>query len=198
MIETLNRSLFLQINAGAHTPRWAIGLAIGLADYLIYLVPLFLICAWFWGGRKQRMDLLNALVVTLIALGINQIIGLAWMHPRPFMIGLGHTWIVHVADSSFPSDHITVFSSIGITLLLGHPRAFGAITLMLGAVVAWARIFLGVHFPMDMAGAVAVAAATYLVTRPIWHALGDRVTALCEGFYRAIFSRPIRSGWIRA
>jgi undecaprenyl-diphosphatase len=24
---------------------------------------------------------------------INQIIGLAWSHPRPFMIGLGHTLI---------------------------------------------------------------------------------------------------------
>jgi undecaprenyl-diphosphatase len=197
MIEALNRSLFLQINADNHTPQWLIGLASGLADYLIYLIPLFLVGAWFWGRRTQRMVLLNALVVTMVALGINQIIGLVWIHPRPFMIGLGHTWITHAADSSFPSDHVTVFSCIGITLLLGHLRVVGLISLLLGAVVAWARIFLGVHFPLDMVGAVAIAAVIYLAIRPIWNVAGNGATHLCEKLYRMLLSRAITAGWIR-
>jgi undecaprenyl-diphosphatase len=39
---------------------------------------------------------------------INQVIILLWQHPRPFVIGLGHTYLAHAADSSFPSDHLTL------------------------------------------------------------------------------------------
>ncbi|WP_343586455.1 undecaprenyl-diphosphatase, partial [Herbaspirillum sp.] len=158
----------MQINAGADTPGWQIGVATVLADYLIYLIPLCLLGAWLWGGRGQRLVLLNALAVAMIALGVNQLIGLLWTHPRPFMIGLGHTWIAHAADSSFPSDHVTVFASVGLSLLLGGMRVPGLATLLLGIPVAWARIFLGVHFPLDMAGAVVVAAAVCLLAAPAW------------------------------
>jgi membrane-associated phospholipid phosphatase len=47
-------------------------------------------------------------------LAINQAIGLVWQHPRPFMAGIGHAWISHATDSSFPSDHTTV--SFGVAL----------------------------------------------------------------------------------
>lgn len=47
------------------------------------------------------------------------------------MIGLGHAWMPRAADSSFSSDHMTVFGGIGPTLLPG-----------LG--VAWAQVFLDV------------------------------------------------------
>ncbi|WP_290969686.1 undecaprenyl-diphosphatase [Herbaspirillum sp.] len=188
----------MQINAGADTPGWQIGVATGLADYLIYLIPLCLLGAWLWGGRGQRLVLLNALAVTMIALGVNQLIGLLWTHPRPFMIGLGHTWIAHAADSSFPSDHVTVFASVGLSLLLGGMRVPGLVTLLLGMPVAWARIFLGVHFPLDMAGAVVVAAAVCLLAAPAWRSMGGALTDLCERLYRKLLSRPIAAGWFRA
>ena len=42
---------------------------------------------------------------------------------------------------------------------------WGGILLVLGFAVAWSRIYLGVHFPLDMVGALGVAAlASLLIT----------------------------------
>jgi membrane protein DedA with SNARE-associated domain len=63
------------------------------------------------------------------------------------MMGLEHTFIPHATDSSVPSDHATVFSAIGLTLVFGSIRSVtGWAILLLGVCVAWSRVFLGVHF----------------------------------------------------
>ena len=157
-IETLNRILFLHINGGGGTPPWLIQIAIGIADDLIYLIPLLLLGMWLWGDQRRRGSALKACLIAMLGVGMNQVIGLFWQHPRPFMIGLGHAWITHAPDSSFPSDHMTVFAGVGLTLLFSGSAGLGAVTLLMGLCVAWARVFLGVHFPLDMAGAVAVTA----------------------------------------
>lgn len=196
-IEALNRTLFLQINGGDGTPAWLIHAAIGIADYLIYLIPLLLLSMWLWGDSTRRSLAIKACLVTLLALGANQVIGLVWQHPRPFMIGLGHAWIPHAADSSFPSDHMTVFAGVGLTLLLDGALWFGLAALIVGLSIAWARVFLGVHFPLDMLGAVGVAACSYLIGSPLWHRAGMAITGLAERLYRTVLARPIGAGWIR-
>ena len=167
-IEAFNRTLFLQINGGDGTPAWLIQVAIGIADELIYLIPLLLLGMWLWGDSTRRSQAIKACLVTLLALGTNQVIGLVWTHPRPFMLGLGHAWMYHAAESSFPSDHMTVFAGIGLTLLFGGAFWLAAAILTMGLAVAWARVFLGVHFPLDMAGAVGVATVAYGVVTPLW------------------------------
>ncbi|MHB1676312.1 MAG: undecaprenyl-diphosphatase [Sulfuriferula sp.] len=196
-IEAWNRASFLKINAGPGTASWLINSAIFIANDLIYLIPVLLLGLWLWGDEHKRHVALRACGVALFALGINQIIGLFWQHPRPFMIGLGKTWLSHPADSSFPSDHVTVFTSIGICLLLAAETGLGVATVLLGLCVAWARVFLGVHFPMDMIGAAAVAAFSYVITIPLWKKIGNTVTQFTEWLYRSAMARPIARGWIR-
>ncbi|HHT8903430.1 phosphatase PAP2 family protein [Burkholderia cenocepacia] len=196
-LEAFNQALFLMINATPATPPWLIRLATVVADDLIYLIPMLLTSVWLSGSEMQRNLAVRACVVAMVALGANQLICLAWQHPRPFMIGLGHTFIAHAPDSSFPSDHATVFAGIALTLLAGGARMLGGLTLLAGVAVAWARIFLGVHFPLDMLGAAAVACATYVLIVPLWHRAGDAVTRVIVLTYRKLLARPIASGWLR-
>lgn len=197
-LETFNQAFFLHLNANLTTPPWEISTAIFMADYLIYLVPLILVSLWCWGNESQRALALKACVVALVALGINQFLSIVWPHPRPFIMGLGHTFIPHAVDSSFPSDHATVFAAIGLTLVFANIRSVaGWATLLLGVCVAWARVFLGLHFPLDMVGAVAVVGAVWLGIRPVWHRVGGGLTAQAAGIYRALLARPIALGWIR-
>ena len=197
-LETINQAVFLRLNADLNTAAWKLNLAAVMADYLLYLIPLILVSLWFWGNESQRALALKACVVALVGLGINQLLGIVWPHPRPFMMGLGHTFIPHAADSSFPSDHVTVFAAIGLTLIFAHIRSLaGWTTLSLGVCVAWARIFLGVHFPLDMVGAVAVASAVLLGISPVWRRVGGGLTAQAMELYRAFLARPIALGWIR-
>ncbi len=196
-LEHLNQALFLQINSGSGSPAWLLYLATSIADGLIYLIPLTLLVMWCWGDSRQRELLMKVCLVTFLALGVNQLIGLVWQHPRPFMVGIGHTWIAHAADSSFPSDHATVFASVAFTLLVGGAIRSGTAALFAGVIVSWARIFVGVHFPFDMLGAVVIAVLTCAAITPIWRRIGRMVTTLAEQLYRIIFARPIHAGWIR-
>lgn len=196
-IETFNRTLFLQINAGESTTAWLIHVAVVIADDLIYLIPLLLVAMWLWGDTRLRHQAIKACMASLLALGANQLINLVWTHPRPFMIGLGHTWTYHAPDSSFPSDHVTILASIGLTLLFGGTFRLATAVLMLGLAVAWARVFVGVHFPLDMVGAVAVAGVAYVVTLPLWRIGGEAFTNYAEQIYRKVLARPIASGYVR-
>jgi len=196
-IETLNRTLFLQINGGNDTPTWLVHDAMGIADDLIYLIPPLLLGFWLCGSHTRRSVALKAPVGTLVSLAANQARCALWPHPRPFMIGLGHAWMTHVADASFPSDHMTVFAGIGLTLLFDGAAGWGVATLLIGLCVAWARVFLGVHFPLDMAGAVAVAGSVYAAVSPIWRKVATACTNLAEMLYRTLLARPIAAGWLR-
>ena len=65
------------------------------------------------------------------------------------------------------------------------------------SMIAEARVFLGEHFPLDMAGAVAVAAVAYVIVSPLWRMAGDALIVLAERLYRTILARPIAAGWLR-
>jgi len=193
-LETINRSLFILLNGGEGTPAWAVNLAIAMGEALIYTVPLALLWMWLWGDFARRSLALKVFVVVMVAVGVNQLIGLVWQHPRPFMVGLGHAWIPHQPDSSFPSDHVTVLSAFGLTLLTGGEIGLGSLMLSFALLVALARVFLGVHFPMDMAGAFVVASICLATIAPIWQAVGRPITGGLERAYRLVCAWPIGKG----
>jgi undecaprenyl-diphosphatase len=140
-LEAFNQALFLRINTTTVTPEWDASIASCIADYLIYLIPLLLAVMWLWGGEAQQRLAVRACLVARAGVGINQLIGIVWQHPRLFMIGLGHTSLTHSPDSSFPSDHTTVFVGIALMLLLGGGHLASGLTLTAGLLVAWARVF---------------------------------------------------------
>jgi undecaprenyl-diphosphatase len=196
--ESLNRTLFLQLNGTPGAPPWQVMLAIDVADYLILAIPLLLLVMWLRGGRQWRETALKALCVTVLALGIGQLVGMLLPHPRPFMIGLGHAWLAHAPDPSFPSDHATVFASVALGLLLDGAVALAAATFIAGIAVAWARIFLGVHFPFDMLGALLVSALSAALLAPLWRRAGAGLADQAERLYRFLFARLIAAGVLRA
>lgn len=197
-MESLNQTLFLWLNAPEHPGTLALMAAIFFAERLIWAVPLLIGIGWLRGSAGTRKTALVAAASGLLALLVNQAVGLAWSHPRPFMIGLGHTLIPHVADSSFPSDHLTLWWSVAFSFLLQRGlRRAGVALALLGIPIAWARIYLGVHFPFDMLGAIAVAAlSAWLTLREArWYL--EPSYRLATGIHRRIFGRLIARGWVR-
>lgn len=163
----INETLFLFLHASEYPSAFLRMLAKFFADYAIWIVPLALAVGWMRGNERTRHILLEAAASGLAGLLINQIIALLWQHPFPFLIALGHTSLAVAANSSFPSDPLTLLWAVSFSFLMhSRPRMAGLALGLLGLPVAWARIELGVHFPLDMAGAALVAClSAWLVFR---------------------------------
>lgn len=201
MLENLNLLWFSLLNADAGLHGWRLELAVFAAKWLILLVPIGLAGLWMSGQTAQREAAVRALAATGFALMVNALIGLGWYHDRPFVIGVGHTFLQHAPDSSFPSDHGTIMFTVALVLAgCREPvaRRFGRSLLPLAVVVAWSRVFLGVHWPMDMLGAVAVSLCMLMLSRT---QLADDVCPVLaraiEQLYRRILATPIARGWLR-
>ena len=198
-LEPINQSLFLLINADPASPAWRIQTALFVANRLILLVPAALAGLWLWGGQAQRDVALKALAGIGAALCISYLCGALWPHARPFVLGLGHAFFAHKATASFPSNHTIIIATLAFTLIFDRRWAgWGYAVLVLAAVVGLSRVYLGVHFPLDIAGGLLLAPVAAGLAVPVWRRVGEPLTAVLQVIYRKLLALPIARGWIRA
>jgi undecaprenyl-diphosphatase len=157
MFEQLNRILFHLINQYAGLNPFADAAAIFAAKYMPLVIILGLI--YLWIKRNDTRDvILYGAYAAVLGLLLNFIIGLVYYHPRPFMMHVGTLLFPYSPDSSFPSDHTTFMLSAAFMLTyFKKTRTPGLILVVLGLIGGFARVFCGVHFPLDILGSVLVA-----------------------------------------
>jgi len=113
---------------------------------------------------KKKNIAIFAFFSMVLALGINQVIGLFYFHNRPFMDGLGTTLVHHVAESSFPSDHTTFMFGIAIFIYVSMKnKILGQILLVLALIGGMSRVFIGVHYPFDIMGSIITATIASMI-----------------------------------
>ena len=157
MISDPNLTLFHIINGFAGRNYLLDTAMIFAAQDIIYFFCVYLVYLWF-AKSKYRQEVLFAGYGALIGLGINFIITLFYFHPRPFMIPTGMLLIPHLPETSFPSDHATLMLAISLMFLtFKELRSKGAILFVLSFISGLARVYAGLHFPMDIAGSLFVA-----------------------------------------
>jgi undecaprenyl-diphosphatase len=114
-------------------------------------------------GLERRL-VIYALLTAAIALGLNQVIGHIWARPRPFVAHHVTLLIAGSHDPSFPSDHAALGFGLALPVLL-RSRAWGVPLLCGALLLGFARVFVGAHYPGDIAGAFLVALA---ITSEVW------------------------------
>lgn len=128
-----------------------------IAAKILAVVPLvvaYVVVLLVWIATRSHRILLEAVAALVAALAFNGLLGVVWYQPRPFLTSGIRAWMNHAATSSFPSDHLSVHWCIA-GVLMGHrkTRMIGTALAVFGLPMAWARIYLGVHYPEDMLGA---------------------------------------------
>ena len=124
--------------------------ALGDGGMIWILAAVGLICTKKY--RKQGILLLGGLAVGILV--GNVILKPLIARPRPCWLDQSvHLLIASPADYSFPSGH-TLSSVIGATILTKTDRHFGYAAAPLAAMIAFSRLYLYVHFPSDILGAV--------------------------------------------
>ncbi len=73
-------------------------------------------------------------------------------------------------DFSFVSDHATLAMALGVGLFVAH-RGFGLAAIGLALAEGFARVYLGVHYPTDVIGGLALGTAVALLLAPLALAL---------------------------
>ena len=122
-----------------------------LAEYMVYILGLIIIVYWFTGARKSRMMVIQAMIAFVIAEVIGKIVGKFHFNSQPFAVLPDvHKLVDHAVDNSFPSDHTILFFSICFSFWLVRKKT-GWLWLILAFCVAISRIWVGVHYPFDVA-----------------------------------------------
>ncbi|EKZ5283066.1 undecaprenyl-diphosphate phosphatase [Klebsiella aerogenes] len=196
MLENINYALFALINATPTSSWWAIEVATFIAKDLIIIVPLLVVALWLW-GPNQRQLVFKVMLALALSLSISWVIGHLFPHDRPFVDGVGYNFLHHAADDSFPSDHGTVIFTFALAFLFWHRVWSGALLLVIASAIAWSRVYLGVHWPLDMLGGLLAGMCGCLGAQLLWQSGGHGLYQRLQRLYRLCFSLPIRKGWVR-
>jgi undecaprenyl-diphosphatase len=163
-------------------------LANDLPALMVVLVALVFLIVW----RDRRGDRRSGAVLGTAAAGLglllNQPIAHAIERLRPYAAHPGHAHLLisRSHDPSFPSDHATGAFALAFGIWL-YDRTLGTVLLMLAAVLAFARVYMGTHYPGDViAGAligISVALALHRLSpvRRLIELVAERAGRLWDG-----------------
>ncbi len=92
----------------------------------------------------------------LVAVALSQVLKRLWCRPRPTHGIVGFSALVELPDAfSFPSGHTAVAFSVAVALA-GAGQALGPLALLLAIAIGASRIYLGAHYPLDVAAGAVV------------------------------------------
>jgi undecaprenyl-diphosphatase len=154
----VDAAIALQLHQLAVSQGWFAGLAVVVANYGVYVLPLALLVIWLRADTPAdwRRAVLAGIVTALVAFLLGLVLERTLSRPRPF-VELGfQPLFTHAADSSFPSDHTLVGVAL-VGTLLGPARRMGVVLVIWALVVGLARIAAGVHYPSDVLGSALLA-----------------------------------------
>ena len=171
---TLDAQIVLAVQRFFLSAPWTIALAVFLARWLI-IADVFP-AIWLAVSRKagERHAVLEAAWSGGLALLLTSVLSRLIMRPRPFLaIAEVVRLIPPPYNASFPSGHTATAVAIACALWFGNRRA-GLVAFAIALFVMLGRVAVGVHYPTDLLGGIAVGAGSFALTRFIHHGLRRR------------------------
>lgn len=156
----LNRRVFEWIWSFAHRNAALDAVGIFCAEYLPYLLVLgFFVLVFSEHGWRKRLFLFGegALAVLISRGMLTEIIRFFYHHPRPFD-ALGFMPLVSETGTSFPSGHAAFFFALAAIVFFAN-RHWGIWYFLASAAISIARIYVGVHWPLDILGGALIGIA---------------------------------------
>ena len=172
-MSNLNTQIFYEMNDLARDTPWLQPVVYGYATYGVVLFAILLLAGW-WTARRAGDPVAMAAAVwaplgVLAAVAINQPIADAINSARPCN-ELSHIVVMHCnTDGGLPSDHAVMAGAVAAGVWLVN-RRLGIVAAIAAIVMAFARVYVAAHYPLDvLAGLVLgalISVVGYLLARP--------------------------------
>ena len=158
-----NTSLFLSVNDFARSTPWLHGPLVLYAGYGLVVFAGLLAAGW-WIARKAGDPVRMAAALwapagMLLALAVNQPIVAAVNESRPYA-SLPDILVLATptTDPGFPSDHAVMAGAVVAGLFLVD-RRLGWVAAAAAALMAFSRVYIAAHYPLDVAAGLLLGAA---------------------------------------
>ena len=142
-----------------------------VSDYLMPIaLALMLIFMWFIDREPEvRVQRQLGVFVALAAMALSNsvvfILNFFYFRPRPFVDVDVSLLFYRPTDSSFPSNAVAAVFGLAFGIW-GVNRRLGWFAIVAAGLYGLARVYAGVHYPLDiLAGAAIAAVVTFLVFR---------------------------------
>ena len=190
----MDYSLYKDVNGLSGTSFWD-GLFKFLANQGVYVVVAIVALTFLLPWTRRRLERRTGAVTGTLAAGLALLVAKVLTdivdRTRPFVAHPKHSHLLihHARDAGFPSDHATGAFALAMGVWL-FDRAIGALLLVLAAAIAFARVYVGVHYPGDVVGGalIGIAAAVLLGRGPLGRLVG-RFAEWCSNLWDSILAR---------
>lgn len=158
-MNALNIDLFQWMTAGTQPTAWVLAVASAFALWGSWLSA-GIVAVALWRQPADRAYLCVAAAAAGLTSLLAHTIAMSLDVPRPFMAGLAPAYIAHGGRGSLPSTHAAVMFMVALAFMLRPPlRRWSVPLLALAAATGWARVYVGVHFPLDIVAGLLLGAA---------------------------------------
>lgn len=133
----------------------------------IYIIFFIVILLGIKGGIKEKKALLLIVIALPIAVLLIKAIHLFFFEPRPFVTFSLPPLVSESPDSaSFPSRHATIAAVFAFAYLFFKSKwwPIAVVTMLL---IGISRIYVGVHYPLDVVGGFAIGGFSIFITSQI-------------------------------
>ena len=131
--------------------------------------------------KTRKVGCASVIALLMTAALCNGILKNAVARPRPYvMIPALHLLGPRASDWSFPSGHSCTAFSVGGICLARLPKKAGIPAIVLAALLALSRLYVGIHYPTDVIAGVALGIVIALLSMKIFDVIDARLEAWKE------------------
>lgn len=145
------------------------------AEPLIYIMFLLVLISGIKGGSADKKAFLLTILALPIAVLLIKGIHLFYFEPRPFVTYNFTPMVNETSDASFPSRHATISALIAFAFTYFRSK----LSLLLLPLMLWvglSRVYVGVHYPLDIVGGFIVGIISIIISLQIKRLLQKSLT----------------------
>lgn len=134
-----------------------------ITKYLIYLAFLFMLIISIKNKTNDKKAFILAIITLPIAILLIKIVHIFFVEQRPFITYNLIPLTDNFTDLSFPSRHATIIAVLAFSYMYFKSK-WSVLLLTSTTLIGLSRIYIGVHYPLDVLGGFVLGAVSLIIT----------------------------------